>query len=231
VEADLHTAALTDPHALLQQMRWRVAVMRMETGCLRLGLALKAGFDPNQPRVPAGNPDGGQWTRVGEGVGDQGQVSVAQNATPRRYSINLLEEELRGGHTRRDHVAKTDSELIAVLDGDWRRIRGSQATMTIFRPAQGSFLSIEAANDFVNRVLAANQEKVDLVASGRQPGTMLERRFGYVTGKEAFRSNADAAPRIRRTYGVRVVIRYDPQRDVGYRVLTAFPVNEFVVGR
>jgi hypothetical protein len=25
----------------------------------------KAGFDPNEPRVPAGNPDGGQWTRGG----------------------------------------------------------------------------------------------------------------------------------------------------------------------
>jgi hypothetical protein len=33
----------------------------------------KAGFDPNQPRVPAGNPDGGQWTSgVGAGGGDLG---------------------------------------------------------------------------------------------------------------------------------------------------------------
>jgi hypothetical protein len=26
-------------------------------------------FNPNQPRVPAGNPDGGQWTRSGGGIG------------------------------------------------------------------------------------------------------------------------------------------------------------------
>ena len=33
----------------------------------------KAGFDPNQPRVPAGSPDGGQWTdRGGGGGGDSG---------------------------------------------------------------------------------------------------------------------------------------------------------------
>lgn len=33
-----------------------------------LDLALKA-FDPNQPRVPEGNPDGGQWTGDGGGTG------------------------------------------------------------------------------------------------------------------------------------------------------------------
>jgi hypothetical protein len=34
---------------------------------LRL-LALKASFDPNQPRLPAGDPAGGQWTSGGGGV-------------------------------------------------------------------------------------------------------------------------------------------------------------------
>jgi hypothetical protein len=29
----------------------------------------KAGFDPNQPRMPVGNPDGGQWTSEGGGGG------------------------------------------------------------------------------------------------------------------------------------------------------------------
>ena len=28
---------------------------------------LKAGYDPNQPRVPAGNPDGGEWSGPGTG--------------------------------------------------------------------------------------------------------------------------------------------------------------------
>lgn len=31
---------------------------------LRLSLALKAGFHPDQPRIPPGRPDGGQWVRV-----------------------------------------------------------------------------------------------------------------------------------------------------------------------
>lgn len=37
----------------------------MMTALLRLHLAAKTGFNPNQPRVPAGNPHGGEWTRVG----------------------------------------------------------------------------------------------------------------------------------------------------------------------
>lgn len=32
--------------------------------------ALAEKYDPNQPRVPAGNPDGGQWTSVGGEGGD-----------------------------------------------------------------------------------------------------------------------------------------------------------------
>ncbi len=41
----------------------------------------KAGFNPNQPRIPAGNHDGGQWTR--EGGNEASSASqVASDATP-----------------------------------------------------------------------------------------------------------------------------------------------------
>src|ERR1700722_17957995 len=36
----------------------------------------KAGFNPDEPRVPAGSPDGGQWTR------DSGNGAVISDATP-----------------------------------------------------------------------------------------------------------------------------------------------------
>lgn len=42
-----------------------LAGLRLQASLLRLRRAVKAGFDPNQPRVPAGNPDGGQWTGGG----------------------------------------------------------------------------------------------------------------------------------------------------------------------
>ena len=40
----------------------------------------KAGFDPDQPRVPAGNPDGGQWTSGGGG--GLNDPRVLSDATP-----------------------------------------------------------------------------------------------------------------------------------------------------
>lgn len=41
--------------------------------------AAKAGFDPGQPRVPAGNPDGGQWTDAGVESGD-GDIATAEDS-------------------------------------------------------------------------------------------------------------------------------------------------------
>jgi hypothetical protein len=44
---------------------------------------LKDGFDSDEPRVPAGNPDGGQWTDEGEdGIVPAAARQSAQNAFP-----------------------------------------------------------------------------------------------------------------------------------------------------
>ena len=72
-------------------------------------------YSPDQPRVPAGSPEGGQFTDGDTGsprdVGD-GRVRVAQNDAERRYKVNLSEEESRGGHTLRDHVGKNQTEVL-----------------------------------------------------------------------------------------------------------------------
>ena len=46
----------------------------------------KAGFNPNEPRVPAGNSDGGQWTNE-SGSSDAGDPRVLSDATPDNNSI------------------------------------------------------------------------------------------------------------------------------------------------
>lgn len=54
--------------------------LRADTVLLRLHLLLKAGFRPDQPRVPAGNADGGQWTDGGgtvSRVSSRGRAEVA----------------------------------------------------------------------------------------------------------------------------------------------------------
>lgn len=45
-----------------------ITVLQAEIKLLALHLRLKAGFRPDQPRVPAGNPDGGQWADGGGAV-------------------------------------------------------------------------------------------------------------------------------------------------------------------
>ena len=42
-------------------------------------------YDPNQPRVPAGNPDGGQWTAEGGNIGR----SAESSKEPRTRNVRL----------------------------------------------------------------------------------------------------------------------------------------------
>jgi hypothetical protein len=99
--------------------------------------------------------------------------------------------------------------------------------VTKYRESEGSFDSRESANDFINRVLESNKDEVDQVGSGAKSEAILDKRFGYPTGYEAYRSDPDLDPSMRKTYGVRVLIRNAPRREQGYRVHTAFPVNEY----
>lgn len=66
--------------AILLRLKWRLAFNGWEWKLARWAETVKAGFDPNQPRVPAGNPDGGQWTGTGGPRGGTGQI--LSDATP-----------------------------------------------------------------------------------------------------------------------------------------------------
>jgi hypothetical protein len=58
--------------------------LRFGPAALKRGCAGKANFDPNQPRVPAGNLAGGQWTSEGGAVLDDRptDVSAARRISP-----------------------------------------------------------------------------------------------------------------------------------------------------
>lgn len=61
----------------------RIAGERMMTAFARFqAFAEKAGFNPDQPRVPAGNPNGGQWTG-GEGSASSRQPGIGDNGGPK----------------------------------------------------------------------------------------------------------------------------------------------------
>ncbi len=61
--------------AKLRRVNWLLSAAVVEARLRFLQRIVKAGFDPNQPRVPVGSPDGGQWTGTGGGGGD---TQVAQ---------------------------------------------------------------------------------------------------------------------------------------------------------
>jgi hypothetical protein len=188
---------------------------------------------------PMGNVDIGAGSSETDGlfnIGGTGTDSAnssdgvvrvaAADELGQRIPLELGEEDARGGHGKRDHVEKTDSELIDVLNVDYVRKQSGNLEITEFRREQGSFTSLEQANDLVNRVIEMNKDRVDRVATGQKRDATLQERFDFVTGKEAYRPNGDSDPYIRDTDSVRVVIRHDPRSWRGYRVHTAYPVND-----
>jgi hypothetical protein len=113
--------------------------------------ALQRKFNPDQPRVPAGNPDGGQWT---DGGGGLEQIQYR----PERRPIDLLEERNLGGHAIERHVGRSDASLLnAVNDAASYARRNGWANGL----REGSFPSLEAANKLVNSTVARNPDKVE----------------------------------------------------------------------
>lgn len=169
----------------------------------------KANFNPAQPRVPAGNADGGQWIGTGGDAGGstgEGRTRVAQNEEPERYRVDLLEEERSGGHTYRQHVGKSEEALKA-------RVRASilaDPDPERHSIRSGSFTSLDAASKLVDATLARNRDIVDLVAHGTIREQRVDAYFGSLTRYEAYAPTIRSEPRVRDAYGVGVYIRHDP---------------------
>ena len=192
-----------------------------------------AKYSPDQPRVTAGNPDGGQWTDGGGGgaisdglFGGEGRdVLEGGSGLP----IDLLEEEAVGAHTYSEHVGKTEDYLKA-------RITGSRASVPyiigIGRKRAGSFLSIEAANKLVNSTLSLpdNAAMIEVFKDAEFPFWLPELRvfktFSSKTGYEAFAEDDRKVPRIRSTFGVTVRLIRTNRVARGYYVESAWPMNE-----
>ena len=61
--------ALCIIRANLLELKWLAAATRFELAMHRHYWALKAGFNPDQPRIPKPNPGGGRWTDAGMSSG------------------------------------------------------------------------------------------------------------------------------------------------------------------
>lgn len=207
----------------------------LKRDCDRLELR----YSPDQPRAPAGSPDGGQWTSGGGG-GSSGSSSddVALNidrypgrtvdpkitrVQDRGYDIDLIEDEgdLHRGHTIRDHVGKNDENLTERS----HRNRVRVGPYGFWKPRIGTFHSLATANKLVNSTLSQNQNLVEDVVSGKRVDAVLEAWFKTPTGKEAYAPKFNSSVVIRETFGVRVLIKRDSKSRKGFRIFTAFPIN------
>lgn len=181
----------TDPCIL--RLSYRHAAIAVEIRALALSLRLKAGFRVDQPRVPAGNPDGGQW--VGDGAENRpilvsrrgprggGQVRILgrwQAITPAQearlaVSTSRMQEALRAVR-KIDPNWKPPSQLYESVEG---LIRANEAVtreahfrvyeLTVKRIGPGPFASEWILAPSTNRRLTrAEQEEINRI--GRKFG-------------------------------------------------------------
>ncbi len=68
------------------------ALARFDLAYARFFGEEKAGFDPGQPRVPAGNPNGGQWTSGGGSATRLEQALTTASDQPPRSDLRQLQE-------------------------------------------------------------------------------------------------------------------------------------------
>ena len=209
----------TLPTTTLDGLRWQLAALDVEAKLMRARLARKV-FNPLQPRVPAGNPDGGQWT-------DGSLIQPAAGRERDRLSgSELAKDPYLNRHIVDGHVGKTDAEMIERVADSYRR--GLFGLLPPITPLirDGSFDSIESARTFIRETLETNDDEVQRVAEGSKEGAWLKSRFGYPTGREAVSIPENTPIRMRTTYGVGVWITHDRSAERGFRIITAYPMND-----
>ena len=99
--------------ACLHRVSWLLHARVVEAKLLDLQRAVKTGFDPNQPRVPAGNPDGGQWAGTGGSGTSSGLTQVAQNDLPDR--LRDIPQERPHDVRLRNRIVRQTAKLVIRL--------------------------------------------------------------------------------------------------------------------
>lgn len=203
----------------------------LRAGWRLAGLMAKANFIPAEARIPAGSAGGGRWTDAGGGTGyvrvaANDRSGIATDASPiadrAPSAVDLFQEEQNGGHTISEHVGKNSAYLMDRVN-QTLQVDTPFGSYELVPERAGSFPSVQAAQKLINSTLSQNPLTVSMVANGLLPKELVTATFPSKTGIEAFRPSSTAQPYIRDTYGVGVVIQFDPKSSKGFRVLTAYP--------
>jgi len=87
----------------------------------------KANFNPNQPRVPVGDPDGGQWTDSGGGIGSATDVSASRRRLTVGRGTPAQEARLTLARTRAENAARA----LRGLDPNWQPTQSLTAPRSV----------------------------------------------------------------------------------------------------
>jgi len=110
-----HHCTVVDVESALLRSKWFAAATLFENSLRNYGRALKYGFNPDQPRIPRGNQDGGQWTRLAGG-------GSSRTGARNRYGGNFPGSTY-GQQVRLDlEIARTENALRKVrqYDPSWK---------------------------------------------------------------------------------------------------------------
>ncbi|MFI1510515.1 RNase A-like domain-containing protein [Streptomyces sp. NPDC020597] len=153
-----------------------------------------------------------------------------ENQIPYKYSIDLVtEEELYGGHSIDKHVGLTDPQLT-------RRLRDeANGAGKVDIPAASSFTDLDSAQHYTQYNIRTNTAEIEKWLTGPPPPTPGEKQefsvnsvssglqgMSTVTGRTAPVVNDRATPP-RDAYGVLSVLKYEPNLDPPFVVLTSMP--------
>lgn len=124
--------------------RYAFAVVQLEVRRLRLFRAFKR-FNPTQPRVPAGSPDGGRWTSGGGG-GDGSRIEFVSSRPRQSGNARVIRgqvyETTPAQEVRLDVSAARMRALVQEVqrhDPNWR------PTPSIYEGVEGEILANESA--------------------------------------------------------------------------------------
>ncbi|MYR00488.1 MULTISPECIES: RNase A-like domain-containing protein [unclassified Streptomyces] len=151
-----------------------------------------------------------------------------ESTIPYKYSLDLAtEEELYGGHSIDKHVGLTDMQLT-------QRMRDESNGMGVPSiPAASTFTDLESAQNYTQYNIRSNSAAIDKWLENRPPKPLREEftvgsvntgnhAIPVVTGRTTkVANNTLVAPED--AYGVLTVLKYEPNLDPPFVVLTSMP--------
>ncbi|MFY9734041.1 MAG: hypothetical protein WAL02_02735 [Rhodoplanes sp.] len=122
-------------------------------------------FDPSQPRVPAGNPDGGQWTRVAGA--DKPRFGRGTIAAVLAEAAKRAIEAYRTGNSLWDLFGgKIGTVTVTTIDG--QQVFGSNSTSPTYEAADHA-----AALELRDRLIEKYPDVLNAQEVGRRPNDAL----------------------------------------------------------